>query len=66
LINCEVTALEENLVSWFLVTPTYSSINHPTFTLLTVGFQTYSSDTRQVYVQTLPQKFKIRSGKSKK
>jgi hypothetical protein len=44
LINCEVTALEENLVSWFLVTTTSSS--SPTFSLLTVGFQTYSSDTR--------------------
>ena len=64
LLNCEVTAVEDNLVSWFLVTPhssltdpapsghalsTHAPYRHtPALSLLTVGFQTYSSDMRYV------------------
>ena len=41
LLSCHVTALQDQLVSWF-----YISVPELQLTLLTVGFQTYSHDSR--------------------
>ena len=41
LLSCHVTALQDQLVSWFTI-----SMPDLALTLLTVGFQTYSHDTR--------------------
>ena len=52
ILDCEVTAVEKDLVSWFLVIPSApspSSTPVHSLSLLTVGFQTYSSDYRKIF-----------------
>ena len=43
LLACRVTALQDQLVSWFSI-----ALPDLSLSLLTVGFQTYSADTRFV------------------
>ena len=50
LLSCHVTAVEKNLVSWFVVKEKQKPVKQIKSTLLlillTVGFNTYSSDVR--------------------
>ena len=50
---CHVTALQDQLVSWF-----YIAVPEMALTLLTVGFQTYSHDTRYSLDFQLPNNYR--------
>ena len=53
LMSCHVTALQDQLVSWF-----YIAVPEMALTLLTVGFQTYSHDTRYSLDFQLPNNYR--------
>jgi len=63
ILDCEVTAVEKDLVSWFLVIPSApspSSTPVHSLSLLTVGFQTYSSDYRFLLDFQRPNNYRLR------
>ena len=55
LLDCHVTALENNLVSWFQLDPGLTTLR-----LLTVGFTTYCSDNRFSLDFLYPQNYRLR------
>ena len=57
-MSCHVTALQDQLVSWF-----YIAVPEMALTLLTVGFQTYSHDTRYSLDFLLPNNYRLRVSK---
>ena len=60
LLSCRVTALQDKLVSWF-----YISVPSLHLTLLTVGFQTYSADSRYSLDFQHPNNYRLRISRVK-
>ena len=60
LLSCHVTALQDQLVSWFSI-----SVPDMSLVLLTVGFQTYSSDTRFSLDFQHPNNYRLRVSRVK-
>ena len=60
LLSCHVTALQDQLVSWFTI-----SVPDMSLVLLTVGFQTYSSDTRFSLDFQHPNNYRLRVSRVK-
>ena len=60
LLSCHVTALQDQLVSWFSI-----SVPDMSLVLLTVGFQTYSSDARFSLDFQHPNNYRLRVSRVK-